>query len=237
MRLDYMTEEEWLSRAEHDLEMLNVVDGGSPRKLRLYAVACARRVWGLLPYKPQRDVILVAERFADGKADWAELERTAQRAAQLRDEYLDIEDQSEISPSWAALGTAEKKPFYAANSTASRLSDVMERWATVVNSTRQAEDAARANLLYDVFGNPYRPAILNPSWRTDAVLASARGAYGRRSRPLGHLDTSRLGRLAAALEKAGCDDRPLLDHLRSAGPHVRGCWALDCVLELGGTPA
>lgn len=23
---------------------------------------------------------------------------------------------------------------------------------------------------------------------------------------------------------------PLLEHLRSAGPHVRGCWALDCVL-------
>ena len=33
-----------------------------------------------------------------------------------------------------------------------------------------------------------------------------------------------------ALEEARCDDEALLSHLRSPGPHVRGCWALDLVL-------
>jgi hypothetical protein len=36
--------------------------------------------------------------------------------------------------------------------------------------------------------------------------------------------------LADALEDAGCTDKALLTHLRSPGPHVRGCWALDLVL-------
>jgi hypothetical protein len=33
--------------------------------------------------------------------------------------------------------------------------------------------------------------------------------------------------LADALEEAGCTDSSILDHLRSAGPHVRSCWAVD----------
>jgi hypothetical protein len=36
--------------------------------------------------------------------------------------------------------------------------------------------------------------------------------------------------LADALEDAGCTDADLLGHLRSPGPHVRGCWAVDLVL-------
>jgi hypothetical protein len=36
--------------------------------------------------------------------------------------------------------------------------------------------------------------------------------------------------LTDALEEAGCTTQELLDHLRSPGPHVRGCFALDLVL-------
>jgi hypothetical protein len=39
-----------------------------------------------------------------------------------------------------------------------------------------------------------------------------------------------LSGLADALEDAGCTDAELLGHLRSPGPHVRGCWAVDLVL-------
>jgi hypothetical protein len=38
--------------------------------------------------------------------------------------------------------------------------------------------------------------------------------------------------LGDALEEAGCTDAAILSHLRSAGPHVRGCWALDLCLGL-----
>jgi hypothetical protein len=38
--------------------------------------------------------------------------------------------------------------------------------------------------------------------------------------------------LADALEEAGCGDADLLGHLRSPGPHVRGCLAVDLLLGL-----
>ena len=47
----------------------------------------------------------------------------------------------------------------------------------------------------------------------------------------GHLDADRLGVLADCLEDAGADSTELLQHLRSGGIHVRGCWALDLVLS------
>ena len=40
----------------------------------------------------------------------------------------------------------------------------------------------------------------------------------------------RLAVLADAVEEAGGTDAALLGHLRGAGPHVRGCWAVDALL-------
>ncbi len=46
----------------------------------------------------------------------------------------------------------------------------------------------------------------------------------------GSLDPQRLAVLSDAIEEAGCDNEEILRHLRSSGPHVRGCWCLDCIL-------
>jgi hypothetical protein len=43
----------------------------------------------------------------------------------------------------------------------------------------------------------------------------------------------RLPILADALEDAGCSDAAILAHLRSAGPHFRGCWAVDLLMGKG----
>ena len=48
--------------------------------------------------------------------------------------------------------------------------------------------------------------------------------------PEGSLDLDRLAVLADALSATGCADADILAHLRSPGPHVRGCWALDLLL-------
>ena len=45
--------------------------------------------------------------------------------------------------------------------------------------------------------------------------------------PSGELDALRLAVLGDALEVAGCDNADILNHLRSPGPHVRGCWPID----------
>jgi hypothetical protein len=86
-----------------------------------------------------------------------------------------------------------------------------------------------ANLLRDVFGNPFRPVAFKPAWRTPAVVSLAQAAYEERILPAGTLDTQRLAVLADALEEAGAD-AALVAHFRREGPHDRGCWALDLAL-------
>ncbi len=67
-------------------------------------------------------------------------------------------------------------------------------------------------------------------WNGGLVPRLAEIAYQERLLPSGHLDPARLAVLSDALEEAGCTDAEILSHLRSRGPHVRGCWALDLVL-------
>ena len=92
----------------------------------------------------------------------------------------------------------------------------------------------QAALLRDIFGNPFRPSPPLPpavlGWSDGTVRRLAQAAYEERLLPAGTLDAGRLGILADALLDAGCDDEGLLAHLRSNGPHVRGCWALDLIL-------
>ena len=107
-------------------------------------------------------------------------------------------------------------------------------WATVAlgfagRAAAEADTkAAQAHLLRDIAGNPFRPL---PACRVTAeALSLAQAAYEERALPSGELDPVRLGILADALEEAGCTEQAILDHLRSPGPHVRGCHALDAIL-------
>ena len=90
-------------------------------------------------------------------------------------------------------------------------------WAVERGSARPRVD------IRDVFGNPFRPVDFAQDWRTENVLAIARGAYDERA-------FGRLPILADALQDAGCDSDELLVHCRDSVFHVHGCWALDLVL-------
>jgi hypothetical protein len=83
--------------------------------------------------------------------------------------------------------------------------------------------------LRDIFGNSFHPVALTASHRTPTVVALARAAYDERHLPSGELDLQRLAVLSDALEEAGAT-AGILDHLRSPGPHVRGCFAVDLCL-------
>jgi hypothetical protein len=67
--------------------------------------------------------------------------------------------------------------------------------------------------------------VVDPSWRTQDVLAIARGINA-------DLAFDRLPILADALQDAGCEDGQLLGHCRGPGPHVRGCWGVDLLLRV-----
>jgi hypothetical protein len=97
---------------------------------------------------------------------------------------------------------------------------VSAEWAMEVASV---EWAAQANLVRDVFGTPFRPFTLNPIWLNPTVRGITESLYYDQ-------DFDPLPILADALEDAGCADDAILNHLRSPGPHVRGCWAVDLIL-------
>src|SRR5262249_54030316 len=117
----------------------------------------------------------------------------------------------------------------------SKVSDSPGTWAFTLPDAFKAarccarEDhikaAVKVGLLRCIFGNPFRPVATDPSWLTPEVQSLAEGVYNERL-PNATLDPVRLGVLADALEEVGAA-RVLLDHLRSLGPHVRGCWPLD----------
>jgi hypothetical protein len=96
-------------------------------------------------------------------------------------------------------------------------------------------DAVQASFLRDIFGFlPFRPfPPISPAWLTwngGIVPRLAHAIYENRDLPSGMLDRARLLVLADALEEAGCTDAALLDHCRSEGPHLRGCWPVDLLL-------
>jgi hypothetical protein len=91
---------------------------------------------------------------------------------------------------------------------------------------RRNERAWLCSVLRDLFGNPFRPVVVDPSWlawNDGCVPKVARAIYDERR-------FADLPVLADALEEAGCTDAELLGHLRGPGPHVRGCWPLDALL-------
>ncbi|WP_149111387.1 hypothetical protein [Limnoglobus roseus] len=76
----------------------------------------------------------------------------------------------------------------------------------------------------DIFGNPFRPVAFAAAWLTDTAVAIAQGMYESR-------DFAAMPILADALQDAGCDNEDILNHCRGPGPHVRGCWVTDAVLN------
>jgi hypothetical protein len=92
------------------------------------------------------------------------------------------------------------------------------------------EQAAQSSLLRCIFGNPFRPIVLDPTWLTEKVVKQAEVAYEERELPSERLDFTRLAILADALEDAGCSEPDVLAHCRGSDPHVRGCWVADLVV-------
>jgi hypothetical protein len=82
----------------------------------------------------------------------------------------------------------------------------------------------QAAILRCVRGNPFVKTKFDPAWRTSDVLALARTADAEQT-----FDNFPI--LADALQDAGCGDETMLNHLRNDAPHVRGCHALDRILD------
>lgn len=224
-----MNEDEWLG-ATDPAPMLEFLRGKvSERKWRLFAVACCRRQPAKWEETPREKLAVeVAEQFCDGLAD----RRALDQAQEQVEGHLELYPGEPVYSAgfWACsediVHDAESAAGFAANSVArSKVEFSSPDFDDEFEAARKVELSGQSDLLRDVFGNPFQPIAFDPSWKTEAVIAIARGMYETR-------DFSAAPVLADALEDAGCSDVAILGHLRGGGQHVRGCWCVDGVLGL-----
>jgi hypothetical protein len=248
-----MTDTEWLASADPEAMLTHLGEKISNRQLWLFGCACCRRIWHALTDGRSRAVIEFRERQDNGLASEEEVQAASVAAGEAIDdstsktmEGLDFETVMGPDSPWDRRA-AEAAPDFATKAAASATEPATAGWLAALASGHVAEvirclhsgdkvaaynheRAAHGDLLRDVVGNPFRPVVLNPAHRTPTIVSLAEAAYNERLLPGGHLSPDRLSVLADALEEAGCTGRDILDHLRSPGPHVRGCWAVDLVL-------
>jgi hypothetical protein len=220
-----MTEADWFT-ATDPRPMLAFLRGrATERKLRLFGVAACRQAADLFPDRRLHDAVRVAEWLADGGVTEAERVAAEMAADAAAQEAIEVDDLNYHLLTPRSVVAAR----YDADAAASDAASIMYASVWQGEQTFDGIDAEvrteQADLLRELFGNPFHSVAFDPSHRTEAVFALARGMYESR-------DFSAAPVLADALEDAGCGDAEVLGHLRGGGVHVRGCWCVDGVLGL-----
>jgi len=222
-----MTEADWLESRDPQAMLAFLRNAGisNERKLCLWACACVRRVWILLPDGRSRNGIEVRERYEDGEVAEAEM-RSADEAARLaRAEARDIyrfaenaDDTSpEVAPAWAAGAAA------AATSGNPHGQDMSARAIAcmgpgVWQRAYERERTAQARLLGHIFGSPFRSLAFPAHW-SSTVVRLAESLYAGEACAFALHD--------ALLEEGHAE---LAEHFQQEECHPKGCFALDLIL-------
>ena len=182
--------------------------------MRLFAVACCYQMWELLRHKRSRRAVLVAEKYADGLATQDELRKANRGAAEAGERAASL-----YRHDGGAFGSARDRWEAASVALATSAVDNVRLDEHFFACCRTTETS---KLIRDIV-NPFYRAVLSRDWLTSNVIDIARTIYADRC-------FDRLPILADALLDGGCNSDEILEHVRSRGPHVRGCWAVDLIL-------
>jgi hypothetical protein len=220
-----MNEADWLSSADPQamLNFLQASGKASDRKLRLWAAACCRRVWGGLDDQERKNIEMT-ERYADGAVSDDGHRAFTPSFYRLpfgsKGKLLLDNEAGTVARHWAGIAVLHRCDW----------DDPAWEWAW------EEEERVQSDLLREVFG----PLTLLPPISASLLTSNdglvrrlAEEAYEKRQLPAGTLDPDRLAVLADALLEAGCDDADILGHLRGPGPHWRGCHILDLIMGRG----
>jgi hypothetical protein len=232
-----MTEDDWLTGFQPAALLLGKPVKVSERKLRLFAVACCRRIGARIPDPLSRTALSLAERYADGQATEAERAATARRLREtIRSEAMTSSRRCAREAVWyttragsmlLAMGAARAAATAAEEAVREQLGSAGWNFnIPELHKPIEDEHTAQADLVREVLGNPFRRPELKPywlAWEDGIVVTLARTIYEES-------DFERLPILADALEEAGCTAAALLEHCRQPDGHVRGCWVLDQLL-------
>jgi hypothetical protein len=255
-----MTEADWNAVADlmWMLEFLASSDRASQRRCRLFACACVRRIWSLLPGEDCRNAIAVAESFADRGADVESLSQalagmnfsrrlrgyTASARTATWYAAFDSEAAAGINPVYSSVIHLPNDWYRASRTAGHALHAVIwkaardaqrdaKKAAEPMRRAKEAEYQAQIALLRCIFGSPFQGVAFDPDcrlWNGGAAVVLARAMYESR-------DFRQAPLLADMLEDSGATDVQLLEHLRGPGPHSRGCFAVDLVIHLPHAPS
>ena len=244
-----MTEADWLASTNPEPMLEFIRRQATARKVRLFAVACCRRIWSSLEHDEFRDAVRKAELFADGLTDRAELLQAHEKACAIfsrlhgRDNGPGAALTASGFPSppksiFQRVADALDDPWWedefdkgdplapalvTARHAARAAADLQGQRPVLDASATIAEQQAQTALVVCLFGNPFRSRPVSTSWLAREVTARADSIYAERA-------FDRMPLLADALEAAGCTDREMIQHCRSDGQHARGCWVVDLLL-------
>jgi hypothetical protein len=219
-----ISESVWLTTTDPNLLLLHLGGQASGRKLRLFICAFCRRHWpGLLDERSRR-AVEAAESWADSPPGVAERRLLLEVACAALRELQ--------STSNEFLARAAARAVASSSILRVETRDLVASQALFIQSASDDSDAfqhdkqLQCDLIREIFGNPFRPVQIATEllrWNDATVPRLARHIYDERR-------FEEIPILADALEDAGCTNRDILDHCRSPGPHVCGCWALDILL-------
>lgn len=214
-----MTEAEWFAWTDPQDMLIRWqtwcwAHGLSRRKLRLFVTACARRVVQFAPDPRLEAAIEAAEAFADARTNPERDRFKSARAVVWADATWQATAPGALA-TWLLKGSGTDWSIAAPRCAS----------LSAVGASRQHDErTAQGALLRDIFRNPFRPVRVRPTWRTETAVLIARRMYESR-------DFAAMPILADAMQDAGCDFDDLVAHCRQPGEHVRGCWAVDLVLD------
>lgn len=238
-----MTKEEWRDCTDPEKMLESVCDTVTDRKLRLFAVACCRRVSHLLNDEQGEYAIQVGEQCADGihsvqeayaigqelnvffnydlvnslsdekQVDWNAV-NLALLAAGLTTGWLDTKQTFSIARNVAGAVGSQK--------VANNFDGDDDAYEEATRPFINAEHASQAFILREIL-NPYGPATADGRWLTPSIVELADSIYAEQA-------FNRMPELTEALLKAECDNLDILTHRRQPSEHVRGCWVLDLLL-------
>ena len=211
-----VTEVAWLNAADACSLLHQAREVSSERKYRLAGIALARHLFPVITHPDLIRGLEVAEQLADGVSNVADVDRVREFFAAMS-----------TVRHYEARGIAGENIFLASLVRESLTPRARRSRVIAYLSDHVAEQPENPRVgvpeLRDIFGNPFRPVGVDPTWRSESVITLAAGIYSDRA-------FDRLPILADALEEAGCDAHEVLTHCRGEGPHARGCWVVDSVL-------
>lgn len=176
----------------------------TPRRQRLFAIACCKSLWGPTgTYPGYLEVLELAEAMADNPAP----ERMSELLA--------------LAEPFRQLGF----PHGVIHLLSENAEQAAHAWTHMLGLT-PGQTKRHADILREVMANPFANLQLDGAllaWRDGTIPKLAQACYESN-------DLSMIGILGDALEEAGCNDLRVFEHVRKKQAHFRGCWLVDWIL-------